>query len=522
MEKGLTKREIIAKLSESPHAGGVGKVKKGEKVAALTPDEKLMARVTALTKAYASVMGTAAQEDALFFAHLVAWNHIKGQVRDAKVALPVIALKHAGGDADYVENALAHLADLRPREFLRAREFAQAVGTPQRLLDRLTERYLRDLEKDYFNWERTAIQHRETLLSLYSRYHVKPAEFAKRILFEKSYAPGSRFAVLRDLKTGSAVQIAAAIGEHRLPFLAVRAALGKRLAEPDVLVAVIARMSPTELVTNMKALEKLDVKNIPAARAALEEALGRAATKKGASATALKASVAAAAQDDEVLAGKLKVLQEKQLDQLSIDGNWLVLGDRSGSMSTSIELAKVVSGTLARMVKGNVYLVFFDTAPLFFDVTGKTLEEIQQITKGIKDGGGTSIGCGLQTILDRKLSVDGIAVVTDGGENNTPYFSAVYPKYCAALGVEPTVYCYATAGYSMGFEDLCKRTQIDVQRFDVSKADYYSLPNVIQTMRVGRYSLLDEVMAQSLKTVDMVLDKTLGWEAPKRKKKVKA
>jgi hypothetical protein len=56
-------------------------------------------------------------------------------------------------------------------------------------------------------------------------------------------------------------------------------------------------------------------------------------------------------------------------------------------------------------------LVFFNTMPTYHDVTGKTLDEINAITKHVRAGGGTSIGCGLKYIMDRGLEVDGNAIV---------------------------------------------------------------------------------------------------------------
>jgi hypothetical protein len=150
--------------------------------------------------------------------------------------------------------------------------------------------------------------------------------------------------------------------------------------------------------------------------------------------TTLKTTAAAdalAAGGDEKLATKLRALQEKQLDAMGgIEGNWLVLGDMSGSMAGAIEVAKGVAAILARMVKGAVYLVFFDSSPRFFDVTGKSVEEIRTITRMIKPEGSTSIGCGLQYIREKKLLVDGIAIVTDGGENCTPYFATHNTQLC--------------------------------------------------------------------------------------------
>ncbi len=74
-----------------------------------------------------------------------------------------------------------------------------------------------------------------------------------------------------------------------------------------------------------------------------------------------------------------------------------------------------------------------------FDVTGKTLEQIQGETRRVTAGGGTSIGTGLDYALSRKILVQGIVVVSDGGENGQPIFAPTYEKYVKALEIEPTV-----------------------------------------------------------------------------------
>lgn len=529
-EAGLTKGQLIQELTKSPHAAGVVKRKKGEKLPKLSPQQKQAAEVAKLSEAYLKVGRQAGEQDPDFFAHLCVWNAIKGSVRDAKVALPIIALQTvpAVGD-EYMDNALALTASLRPRELVRALEFGRAIGAGSRVLDRLTERYLRDLEADRGGWERVAIQHRQTLKTLYGRYHIKPVEWADAILFKQDYPMGSRFAALKELPNFAPEDMAGLIGRWKFPFLAVRGVLGGKLKDPDVLVAVMGRMSGPELVTNMKALERLGVKEVPAARAKLEEMLGKAVTKGG---SALKAGVAAEAQEDEVLAGKLRGLQERQLDaSKGIEGNWLVLGDKSGSMSTAIEKAKEVSAVLARMVKGAVSLIFFDNSPVAYDASGKTLEQIQTMTRGVTAGGGTSIGCGVRMAMDAGFMPDGIVLVSDGGENGPPggfvhHYQALKQKF----GNEPTVYWYRVKGdggmqagvaiEARAFRAGCERAHIDVQEFDVNGVDYYSLPNLVQTMRVGRYSLMDEVMAQDLLTVDQILKRTVGWKRETKAKGV--
>lgn len=63
MEKVLSKREVIGVLTRSPH----GKLEE-----------------------YLAPSSAAAKDDPNFYAHLCAWNHQRGSVRDAKVALPVL------------------------------------------------------------------------------------------------------------------------------------------------------------------------------------------------------------------------------------------------------------------------------------------------------------------------------------------------------------------------------------------------------------------------------------------------
>lgn len=497
---------------------------------------------------YLPVCLKAAAQDPDFFAHLVAYNHVKGQVRDAKVALPIIALLAERAVANgtmlpYAENALAHLADLRPREFYRALEFAKDIKAPIRLLRRLTERYLRDLETDRAAWNRAALQHRRTLHRLYAKWALGAPGGAKTKAdwpWEKAVlfgtAPdGSVFQKLRDLHLLTPDEIAGTIQRYQIPFVVLPGALGEKMKDPDVVLAMMKRMTSTELVTNMKWLESVGVKTVPALRAQLEESLGKAGKDRKAKATLKTTKAAEALVDDEVLSGKLHVLQEKQVEKVaSIEGDWLVLADKSGSMEVAMEIAKQIASVLARLVKGRVHLVFFDTAPRYFDATGKTLEELQALTKALTAVGGTSIGVGLAYCLDRGFAVDGIAIVSDGCENNLPQFSTEYQRYARKFESTPTVYLYQTATFLMQaaidrygkaavereaqsqlsqFLASVRMAGIDMQTFDLTGGtDYYAIPNLVATCRVQRYSLLDEIHGVPLRTLDEVLDRTVGMK----------
>jgi hypothetical protein len=476
MEAGLTKNKIISELAKSAH----GKL-----------DE------------YVPIGTAATKAEPEFMAHLISWDKIKGQIRDAHVALPVVSLSVPGFPGELAENSFAHLALLGPRELLKAYRFAKGLKLPERMrrLRRLIELYLRTREQNAPSWDRIAIQHRATLKELYGLVHIKPSDRADSVLFKCVYPQGSIFEVVATLKDLAPVAAAGQIMKWKIPFLIALGALGKKAKETDLVLALIERMSPTELVTNTKTLERLGLKSNPALRGAYDKAMEKASKSK---ANVLKTTRAAEAIEDEGLKEKLRGMQDRQLQAMGVEGNWLVLGDRSPSMVYSVELAKEVAGTLAKMVKGKVWLVFFDSHPISIDVTGLTLDQIKMATKHITAGGsGTSIGCGLQRMIDEKVKVDGIAIVSDGGENTAPRFAKTYQEYCKVFDKEVPVFLYHCTGDVDTFTSSMEKENLDMQVFDLrsSKADYYSLPNLVATMRTNRYSLIDEVMATKLLTL---------------------
>jgi hypothetical protein len=488
-EKTLGKAHVIAELSKSPHGNLAD---------------------------YVAVGLRAATEDPDFFAHLLAWDAVVGQIRDAKIALPVLALAARPSDKDYAENAMAHLADLPPFMFIRAWDFAKAVQAPIKPFRRLAKRYLRDLEADFFRWERTAVSHRQQLIELYARFRVKPADFAKEALFEKRPVAG-RLRAVRELASMTPLEAAGAIGKYNLPFKVVRGVMKDKLKNPDVIVAMINQMSSNDVVSSAKLLQNLGAMNIPACRAAYEQALKRVSESKRPNST-LKTSRAAdalAAAGDTKLADKLHNVQEQQLDHLKgIDGDWLVLADKSGSMHTAIDVARQITAILARLVKGKVHLAFFDSDVRYFDATGQTLEALTRLTKGIMANGGTSIGAGINYATDRKLAVTGIVIISDGACHaySANRFPPAYKRYTEAMGIQPSVYFYQLAGEPNNLTSECRVAGIDLKEFDLTrgKVDAYSLPNLVQTMRASKYSLLDDVFDTPLKTLDSVLSRTVG------------
>ena len=482
-EKALSKNQLIAELSRSAHGD---------------------------LKQYLPIVKGAAKNDSEFLAHLIAWNENKGQIRDSKVALPVATLNVWHDKDELVENSLAHMAKLDPRNLVKAVRFGKDIKLKGngRTVTRLVEAYLREREKKRGWWDATALQHRTSVKTLYALCHIKPSTRANKILFEKDYPKNSAFYWVSQLRNLTPKDAADAIINKDIPFQIAIGALGGKAKDPDVVLALIEAMSPTQLTNSVKMLEKMGLNTNPALKAAFELGLQKVASSKK---TTFKASRAIEALDDDSpVKEKLKRTQEKQIDALDkIKGRWLVLGDKSGSMHSAIEASRQIAATLSRMVEDDVWLVFFDTTPAkVINAKGKTYEELVEETKRVSANGGTSIGCGLQYILDKGIEVDGIAVVSDGGENAHPVFSSVYKRYTDMVGKDIPVYFYDLEGEpDRYFLENLKQFGIDVQVFDIrkTKVDYYSLPNLIQTMRTNRYGLIDEIMETRLLRVKDVL-----------------
>lgn len=449
------------------------------------------------------------------FAHMIAWNQKKGEVRDSKIAFPVIALR-GPEDAELYENAVAHLLLLAPKYLMKAVEFNRklskngnslGVGAGAgKLLKSGVEQYIRIREANKGWWTKTAVQHRSNLKALYALFHVKPNALAQAVLFDKTYPKGSVFEAVKNLKSMAPQEAAGTILNYKIPFLVAVGAPGGVKGKQDIILALMDQMSGNEILTNTNMLKDMGVFDNPVLKAAYDSALERG--KKDKKVSTLKAAKAASKVKDAKVAQKLHQVQEEKLEDLGgIDGNWLVLGDRSGSMQESIEVSKEIAALIAQQVKGEVHLVFFNHEPVRYDVTGKTLNDIKKMTSRVFADGGTSIGCGLRLIGEAGIEINGIAICSDGGDRHNPRFHDAYKWYVEKTGLEPTVYHFYMRGDPDYLGNFCAQVQIPIQKYDMTQVDYYSLPNLVKMMRSNRYSLCDEILQTPLLTIAEALRK---------------
>lgn len=492
----ITRNEIISSLVKSPHGA---------------------------VEQYQDMVQKAARQEPEFLAHLIAWNLQKCEVRDALVAIPAYSLSVPEFPQDLRENSLACLATLSPRDFLRAMELAfkvRCLGNGM-ALERLVKWYVRGIESNWARWERAYLVDRKSVRSLYSKFRLHPGPVQRDIIFEDKYPEKSILSKLKMLPLMSPEEAAGTIMHHRIPFLTVKGCLGKNIKHESVLLALIKTMTPQELAANTKFLEKRGLTTNPVLKVAYQEALEKAtAPKARKKAGSLKFNKAMEHVQDDVLKARMEKAQESILNQKMVEGCWAILADRSGSMREAIEKAREISDILARTAE-KVYLIFFNTSPTFFDVTGKTLAEIQKISKNMTGNGGTSYSCGIDYLINNNLDVDGIAMIGDGedGASNVPGRLKAFEK---KFDHEPTIYFYETAGGTNSLSRTLSTSGVEFEHIDMrtKKYDYNSLAGLVQTMRVNRYSLADEILDCPLKTLENVIGvKVLERKYAKKEKR---
>jgi hypothetical protein len=89
----------------------------------------------------------------------------------------------------------------------------------------------------------------------------------------------------------------------------------------------------------------------------------------------------------------------------------------------------------------------------------------------------------------------------------------VHKEYTAFSGKDVPVYLYHCQGDPNALSASMAQAGIDMTTFEMGiKPDYYSLQNLVATMRTRRYSLVDEVMESKLLTLAGVFKEDAALE----------
>src|SRR5262249_41891329 len=286
------------------------------------------------------------------------------------------------------------------------------------------------------------------------------------------------------------------ISEHDVPF---RIAIGLvKSVTPAVLKALVARMSPQEVINNLEMLRKRGAFEDASVKAMIEQKLEEAKT-----ATRVSAFKAETARDAVSVPAEVKARLDAVADaQVKARGRiarpTALLIDKSGSMSQAIEIGKRLGALLAAVTDRELYVYAFDSIAYPVEAAGPELSAWEKALTGITAGGNTSVGVGVEILCRKKQYVEQIVVVTDEGENADPKFVPALTKYREDLKADPAVCFVKVAGATAQLEGECQKAGITADAYQFN-GDYYALPNLVPLLaRPSKLELLQEILEYPL------------------------
>jgi len=459
------------------------------------------------------------KQDPLFYGHLGAWYFRTGDIRDHKEMFIInLCLSDFEGHRDA---GLAMLRELPPYQVQRVVDFIHGTTESKKVKQGAEEkeivtksglnknvpnsmktevaRYLREREADDGWFDSTAMTARNALKRLYALLRIKPSERAQKILFDGEPPADSKLFAVKELaKATTPQEQAATIIKHKVPYRIASTVVSAMT--PTVLMALIEVMTPAELINNISSLQKRGAMDNPDLKAMIDKKLETAKTDKRVSALKSKEALKVAAVSDDVKQ-KLEEVADKQLKSKGrIKRSTALLIDKSGSMREAIELGKNVAAMLSAVMDAPLYVYAFDTIAYPLTSTGTDLASWEKALRGIRDSGSTSCGVALEYMIRQKQAVEQIIMITDEGENNTPFFVPTLQKYRETLKVDPSVVIVKTTGAGDLLERSAKAAGLSIDTWQFSGGtDYFSLPGLVQMLsRPGKLDLLMEIMQVAL------------------------
>ncbi len=430
--------------------------------------------------------------DPIFYGHLAVWYQKQGDVRDHKEV--------------FVGNLLtSQLTEHRNAGFMLLQEFppyqvariVDFMKQHQQKLPRSTRtsvrRYLQVREKNPKFFDRSALRGRKAMKHLYASLHIKPSERANAVLFKDAPPEDSLAFALKQLaKAATPEEQARLIGEHKIPYTIAIGTLNQ--LTPILLVALVKSMSPQEVINNLNSLKTRGAMENAEVKALIEEKLSEAAKSDRVSAFKAMKAAEVAIVDNTTAAQLEKILNEQVKKRGKITKSTALFVDKSSSMTEALEVGKQIASLISGITEANLFVYAFDSKAFPVTAKGKTLSDWEKAFQRVFPNGSTSIGAPLAMMRKHKQSVEQIIIVTDEGENSTPYFAQVYSQYCQKLKVTPNVIIVKVGRYSNHLERQLQQNQIGFETFTFA-GDYYSLPNLVPMLsRPSRLELLMEIL----------------------------
>lgn len=467
--------------------------------------------------------------DPLFYVRLASWYNDHGDIRDHKEMFVVaLTLSDFPGHRDV---GLAMLRELPPYQvgrvvdFIHGRKIRRMVKeaeisaskrkktkkkasksesgavvedfglfrNPPRSLRTEIQRYLKEREAAPDWFDGSVLVARKAIKRLYALLHIPPGTRAQKILFEETPPTDSRLFALKVLsKAETPAEQAKAIIDNEIPYR-VATSVVKSLT-PDVLRALVERMSSQELINNLGSLKKRGAFESAEIKKLIDGKLDQATMADRVSAFKTGEAVKAANLDEEVTKKLDRIADTQVKAKGRITKPTALLIDKSSSMELAIELGKRIGAMLSAVTEAELFVYAFDTMAYPIEPAGEDLAGWEKSLAGIRAGGATSCGVALEVMARKQQYVEQIVMISDQEENSNPLFVPTLQKYMREVNTDPNVCFVETPRGSTYLERQMKEAGLAYDAFRF-QGDYYSLPNLVPMLsRPSKLDLLMEIM----------------------------
>lgn len=432
------------------------------------------------------------KRDPIFYGHLAVWYQAEGDVRDHKEVF--VANLLTSEMQEHRDAGFTLLQEFPPYEVARIVDFMkQHKNRMPRSARTAVTRYLRQREANDAFFDRAALRGRKAMKHLYATLHIKPGARAEAVLFKDAPPEDSLAYALKLLALAETpLEQAQIIVDKRIPYTIAVGAV--KQVTPTVLVALINSMTPQEVINNLQSLKSRGAFENREVKALIDEKLASAAQSDRVS--ALKSKVAAeATQFDRETVERLNRVADAQIKRRGkITRSTALLVDKSGSMDAAIEVGKQIAALISGITDADLFVYAFDSIAYPIKAAGNELSDWEKAFRGIQAAGSTSIGAPVEVMRKRQQRAEQFIIVTDEGDNTTPYFHDAYEAYKRDTGIAPSVLIVKVGQASELIERHMRSRGAQVDTFTFA-GDYYSLPNLIPMLtRPSRLELLMEIL----------------------------
>jgi len=431
------------------------------------------------------------EQNPLFYAKTACWYQDNGAVRDHKVAFVRTLFERP--EQVYRDVAWALFQDMPP--YL-AMQVVQKRN-PRSLRSAMIH-FLATMDEGELAYQ--ILRGAKDLRQIIRRLHIptSKAENANlqmigRELFGEPELR-SIFKKLEEAKTEEEVRDILRSATPRVPpYIAVSAL---KVRTPSIMRVLIESMSINELLQSLNSLGRMGAvkPNLKLIRQKIEKAVADRRLN-AARVNQIKKSLDAELVPPEIFDDLEFVTQEKVRQVSKIDKQVVILADASGSMQRSLIAARQLAAMLAMACQQRPYIYTCSETPVEITPKEWSATGIENAMNLITASGSTPLGSGLFLMRRQDREVDAIILITDGGENSSPFFLTEYQK----LKNQPSIVMVRVPGEDDALSQAMRQSKVSFDRIELETVDQYSLDQIIRFVgKVSPFETITEIMALPL------------------------